>query len=575
MNPLLVTDNYKVGHPFMYPKNMQVLESNMTARSDTRFTSKGFDHKVVIAGVQGLVKEYFVKAFNEEFFNQPVEEVVEEYADIMNGVFGPGVITTLHIRKLHDLQYLPIQVQALPEGSRVNIGVPFIRIKNTVKGFGWLTNYLETLVSNALWPSVTNATIAFEFRKILQAAAIETVGEANPFVVGYQAHDFSLRGLLGGKSGSTNIGHLYSFIGSDHVPSIYYARKLYNAKNDYIAGSVPATEHSVASSNILNIVYKLQTEGSFEGTVRDESVDIKEQAEEIFIKKMITEVFPTGIFSYVSDTFDYWTVLTKILPRLKQVILDRKDTDSPAPTRLVVRPDSGDVVEMICGLRVAPDESILNSEEMRDYDVVKDCGKYYRYELNDIYSFGEYCGLELIYLEEVPEHTVRGSIEVLWDIFGGTCTEKGFKQLNSKIGLIYGDSITLKNMPEILQRLKDKGFASTNVIFGIGSFTYQYNTRDTFGQAIKATHAVFSNDDGTEYEVDLFKDPLTGDREKKSAKGRVAVFEGPDGFVLKQGATEEEQDADAFVTYFVGLPGKNFVRDDSLANVRKRLLSQL
>lgn len=572
MNPLFMVDCYKIAHPFMYDPSMTLLESNMTARSDKRFNgSKYWDHKVVVAGVSGLVKEYFVEAFNRNFFSQPIDEVLKEYINLFDGVFGPGVISAEHIEALHKLQKLPMRVDALPEGSRVNIGVPFIRIKPTVKGFAWLTNYLETLVSNYLWPSITNATIAFEFRRVLEQAAIDTVGEANPFVVGYQAHDFSLRGIAD-RTGSTGFGHLLSFIGSDNVPAIWYAKNLYNAKNSYIAGSVPATEHSVASSNILNIAWHLENWGHYEDIQRNNAIPVKEQAEEIFITKMITKVFPTGIFSYVTDTFDYWGVLTNILPRIKDVVLNRKDTDTPVPTRLVIRPDSGNPVNIICGYRVAPDECYPG--DLWEYDVIKENDKYYFFD--ETYDWDGYAdGYTLT--DEVPLHEVKGSIEVLWDLFGGTVTAKGYKQLNSKIGLIYGDSITLKNLQEILDRLKAKGFASTNVIFGIGSFTYQFNTRDTFGQAIKATHATFVDADGEEYSVDLFKDPKTGDKEKKSAKGRLAVFKTDTGFELKQGATLDEQDNDAMETFYEYVPDLDyvFVREEFLDDIRVRLLGEL
>ena len=112
----------------------------------------------------------------------------------------------------------------------------------------------------------------------------------------------------------------------------------------------------------------------------------------------------------------------------------------------------------------------------------------------------------------------KGLIECLWDIFGGTVTDKGFKQLDNHIGAIYGDAITLDRAEAILQGLMDKGFSSTNVVFGVGSFTYQYNTRDTFGFALKATYAVIDGE-----EKQLFKDPKTDDGTKKSQKGLVGV----------------------------------------------------
>ena len=106
----------------------------------------------------------------------------------------------------------------------------------------------------------------------------------------------------------------------------------------------------------------------------------------------------------------------------------------------------------------------------------------------------------------------------MWDIFGGIENSKGFKELDSHIGAIYGDSITLERATQICERLKLKGFASTNVVLGIGSFTYQYNTRDTFGFAMKATYGEV---DGNGREI--YKDPITDDGTKKSAKGLMKI----------------------------------------------------
>ncbi len=107
---------------------------------------------------------------------------------------------------------------------------------------------------------------------------------------------------------------------------------------------------------------------------------------------------------------------------------------------------------------------------------------------------------------------------MLWDVFGGTVNEQGYKVLDPHIGAIYGDSITIERADEICRRLEAKGFASTNVVLGIGSFTYQFNTRDTFGFAMKATYCEI-NGEGRE----IFKDPITDDGTKKSATGLLCV----------------------------------------------------
>lgn len=112
----------------------------------------------------------------------------------------------------------------------------------------------------------------------------------------------------------------------------------------------------------------------------------------------------------------------------------------------------------------------------------------------------------------------KGVIELLWDCFGGQTNAKGFKELDPHIGAIYGDSITIARATAICQRLKDKGFASTNVVLGIGSYTYQYNTRDTFGFAMKATYGEVKGEGRA-----IFKDPITDDGTKKSAKGLMRI----------------------------------------------------
>jgi len=133
------------------------------------------------------------------------------------------------------------------------------------------------------------------------------------------------------------------------------------------------------------------------------------------------------------------------------------------------------------------------------------------------------CGLNtspVIVFDAVIKHpSYKGVIELLWDVFGGTINEQGYKVLDPHIGAIYGDSITIDRADEICARLEAKGFASTNVVLGIGSFTYQYNTRDTFGFAMKATYVEV---DGVGREI--FKDPITDDGTKKSATGLLKVL---------------------------------------------------
>jgi nicotinamide phosphoribosyltransferase len=151
-------------------------------------------------------------------------------------------------------------------------------------------------------------------------------------------------------------------------------------------------------------------------------------------------------------------------------------------------------------------------------------------------------------------------VELLWVVFGGTITDKGYKILDSHIGAIYGDSINLQRAEAICEGLKCKGFAS-QVVFGIGSYTYQYNTRDTFGLAMKATY-VEVNGEGRE----IFKNPVTDDGTKKSATGLLQVKEESGSYILHDKVSWDEEKNSELKTVFKD--GK-LVKEYSLREIRK------
>ncbi len=438
--PVLLKDGYKVGHVFQYPAETQLVYSNLTPRS-SRVAGANY---VIPFGFQYFVEEYLVRQFNEGFFDQRLDDVIRVYERRINNYLGPKAITFDHIAALWEVGYLPLRVKAVPEGLKVPLRVPVLTIRNTLPEFYWLTNMLETLMSCVLWMPSTSATTAFRYREAFERYARMT-GAPRDFVK-WQGHDFSFRGMPGVEAACmSGAAHLMSFTGTDTIPAIDFLEEYYGADSDkeLVGGSVPATEHSVICV----------------GTARfgDEAG---------LLNHLLTTVYPTGILSYVSDTTDFWGVLTKVIPTLKAVIMGREG-------KLVVRPDSGDPVKIICGDPEATENSIQ----------------------------------------------FRGAIEILWEIFGGTLTDRGFRQLDSHIGLIYGDSITPERQDEILSRLAKKGFASSNVVLGIGSYTYQHVTRDTFGWAIKSTYTEI---EGKGY--DIFKKPATDDGIKNSAVGLLSVW---------------------------------------------------
>jgi len=507
MNPLFLTDGYKTGHHQQYPKGTTKVYSNFTPRSN-KYAPKGCDQ--VVSFGQQMVMQQIHEAFQRDFFSQPKDLVCGQMKEELSMYLGTDYDVT-HFEKLHDLGYLPIAVKALPEGTMVPIKVPVLTIYNTHPDFYWLTNYLETILSNLLWKPMTSATIAQQYRKVLTKWMKKT-DPANAWFIDWQGHDFSMRGMDSAEAViSSGLGHLTSFSGTDSLPAIYGARKFYGAEG-FVAGSVPATEHSVMCA----------------GGKEDETDTFRR----------LLNTYPKGILSVVSDTWDLWKVCTEHVVTLKEEILARDG-------KLVIRPDSGDPVDILCG------EKVIS----RDYrDVVENA---------DL---------------DTSHPKYKGVIELLWDVFGGTVNEQGYKVLDPHIGAIYGDSITIDRAEEICRRLESKGFASTNVVLGIGSFTYQYNTRDTFGFAMKATyveitHKAESGSPAFAVEgKEIFKDPITDDGTKKSATGLLQVTTGEGGYKLVDRQTWAGESAGSLQMIYMNGEFHNTV---DLATIRQRVQSAI
>ena len=178
----------------------------------------------------------------------------------MDTSLGPDSVSVSELEALHNLGFLPIRIKALPEGSRCNIKVPVLTIVNTKPEFFWLTNYLETVMSSDLWKPMTTATIAYEYRKILEKYT-ELTG-ATEETIGIQCHDFSFRGMSGRHDAAiSGMGHLLSFVGTDTVPAIDAAEKYYyaNSENELVGCSVSATEHSVVCFGVADVEAPLRS----------------------------------------------------------------------------------------------------------------------------------------------------------------------------------------------------------------------------------------------------------------------------------------------------------------------------
>ena len=474
ISPMLLSDCYKIFHYSLYDRKNGTIYSTWTPRKSRM---DGVD-KVVVFGLQGFIKKYLIDYFNDNFFNKPLEEVVNEYTRVLKYSLGVEEPYTKHIEELHKLGYLPVRIDALEEGTLCPIKCPCFTIQNTLPEFMWITNFLETLLSTEIWKPMTSATIALQYRKILDKWAEKTCD--NNIHVDFQGHDFSLRGMASLDCGLTSgAGHLTPFKGTDTIPAICYLEQYYNAdvEQECVGTSIPATEHSIMEYNSY-------------GTETDEY--------ETF-KRIISLVYPTGYVSIVSDTWNLWHVLSNTIPRLRDDITRRNG-------KVVIRPDSGDPCDIICGINTKkffdPYKGTFKPEKLAEGE--------YSNEIN------------------------KGVIEILWDIFGGTINSKGYKVLDPHIGAIYGDAITLERCEEICERLESKGFASSNIVFGIGSYTYNMNTRDTFGFALKTTYGVKDGTGAVMWDID-----------------------GVDGIDLYLPLNDYDEDDNPSDIYWTGTPGSD------------------
>ena len=313
-NPMLLIDFYKTTHDMQLPKNITKSMSYFTPRMSR---VKMWD-EVVMFGLQGFMKTYLMDYFQEEFFQRTLEEVVGEYERILDASLGVNSYSSEKIKKLHQLGYLPIEILALPEGTKVPMHVPMFGITNTHKDFAWLPQALESLISAEMWHPMLSATVGATYRDIVNKYYDLTCEDT--IVKAKALGDFSFRGQECLQSAvKSSAGWCLSFLNTATVPVIPYLEEMYNCdctKEEVALGAV-STEHSVMCSNY--------------------AVDGDEIT---LLRRLLTEIYPDTSFSVVLDSYDYWNIIEEILPQLKQEILNHNGC-------MLMRGDSGDCVDVV------------------------------------------------------------------------------------------------------------------------------------------------------------------------------------------------------------------------------------
>lgn len=312
MNPMLLCDTYKTVHNLMYPEGLEKLVSYWVPRKS--MFERPENQKMVWFGLQAFIKEYLIDYFRRNFFEKPEDEIVESYRRVMD-VQLDGFYKIEPIVELHRLGYLPLQIRALPEGSRVNMGVPCIELSNTDNRFAWLVQWVECLLQVELWKTCNDATIGNMYYRLAKKwyakNADDGLDPRNAF------SNFDMRGDDCLEATPRTAGAwLLSSNKTSTIPALPWLDKYYAAHTEYnhIGVGAISTEHSVISC----------------------AAGIGED-EEVLLKRFLTDTFKDRSFSFLGDTYDYWNVVNNVVPNCKEEILAHNG-------KLLIRPDSGDMV---------------------------------------------------------------------------------------------------------------------------------------------------------------------------------------------------------------------------------------
>ena len=476
---LLLSDTYKQCHDRMYPKGLTKLVSYWVPRKSMLEEQ----NKMVFFGLQAFIREYLMEYFQKNFFELSKEEMLDLYTASMDIQIGRKNCDLEKLEELHELGYLPLEIRALPEGTLVPMGIPCIEITNTHEKFAWLVQWIECILQVEIWKPCCHATIGYMYRKIANHWYEKT---ADNSLADMACADFGMRGMsCMDEAVRCSASWLLSFNKTSTIPAISYIDRYYHAdcKKNHLGLGAVSTEHSVMGAN-----YAMDGD------------------EITFVKRLLTELYPDTSFSMVSDTYDYWNMIDHILPQCREEIMHHNG-------KLLVRPDSGDIVEI----------------------------------------------------------SVK-TVERLWEIFGGTINGKGYKVLDPHIGIIYGDGCTLSNVETIWKELAERGFAANNIAYGVGAFCFTaivengrlvVVTRDTFGIAMKATYGIINGK-----KLMIYKDPKTDTSHlKKSHRGCCHVYE-ENGELKCQDQLMEMSENSLLTTVF--RDGK-LVREDTFMDIRERM----
>lgn len=325
MSILTKTDGYCISHHRMYPKDTQYVYSYFESRIGAKFPNVPF------FGLHYILKKYLLerptwadlrKARYKMglYFGQFTKDSISKYDNQTRNKYdydydkfyaesGQKEIFPnegwSHIIREHNGK-LPVRIKAAPEGLIIPTGNVMYTVENTDPRCYWLTNYLQTILTQVWYPS-TVCALSRHVKTFMERYAIESASSLD--YLKFALHDFGMRGVSSNESAAIGgLAHLVNFLGSDTLEALDCGYDYYDADFEGLAYSVPASEHALGCA-------------------------LGQEGEEQVVQNLINE-FPTGILSVVGDGFDIYNFVDNIVgKKFKDQILGRNGT-------FVIRPDS-------------------------------------------------------------------------------------------------------------------------------------------------------------------------------------------------------------------------------------------
>lgn len=495
-------DGYKLGHIEQYVSGTEYVFANMTPRTDkyARKLSENYDGKMIFMGLQMAMKE-MKEGWDRTFFDLPKSSVIKAYKRRIKAYLG----TANGDRQIAAMEELH------------NLGYLPLKIKALPEGarVNMLVPIFTVTNTHPSFYWLTNYmetylscmvwpmcnAISVSDQYLKNSKRWAEVTGADDFWVSIANHCFAARGHRGDQdSMMSGMAHLAA--GNVGSDTVWAIDGLEQFYN-------ANCEEEMIAISVNAFEHATATQRiAFYGSEREA------------VREALTEVYPNGVLSYVADSNDYFRFIDEDMLALKAEIEARGPDSDGVPGKFVARPDSSPKtpLEIICG----DPEEVDGSREQ------------------------------------------RGTLNILWDNFGGITNDKGYKVLNPSVGVIYGEAISLEMQQSIYQRMTDMGFCVSNVLFGIGSWSFlEMSSRDSYGMAIKGTNSIVNGE-----EISMQKDPKTSSFSKKSAKGLLRVEREGDDYVLYDEQTPEQEEQGELKVVFDN--GRFFI-ENSLSEIRERL----